>query len=262
MGPKEVSKKFRKKNGAVDGKKVELIWNDELEKWLLRVSIYDFVIEYIPGQKNTIADSLSRLPDENQPNLVPEENYLDNLVAIVEEDDEGDEEVDNLNNSFENNQIIALLYKQYDQLQLVEGILYRIYEDENGFYVTQFVLPAKSGHPLINHLHISILNAHLGRNKTTVKIKEGFVINSKNKKKQIEKGSLALSAKKKHSSKNRLKVHFQESALISDFKQNRDVRDAFGLVEALQFVPESDVPYAFVKIKEKFEQLSKLCDLF
>ncbi|CAF1085711.1 unnamed protein product, partial [Brachionus calyciflorus] len=62
---------------------------------------------YIPGQENSIADSLSRLPDENQPNLVPEEDYLDNLVAIVEEDDEGDEAVDNLNNSFENNQIIA-----------------------------------------------------------------------------------------------------------------------------------------------------------
>ncbi|RNA43581.1 hypothetical protein BpHYR1_048953 [Brachionus plicatilis] len=62
----------------------------------------------------------------------------------------------------------------YDKLRLIEGILYRMYENEEGFYVTQFVLPAQAVKTLINHVHSSILNAHLGRYKTTAKIMERF----------------------------------------------------------------------------------------
>ncbi|RNA25784.1 Retrovirus-related Pol poly from transposon, partial [Brachionus plicatilis] len=62
----------------------------------------------------------------------------------------------------------------YDKLRLIEGILYRMYENEEGFYVTQFVLPAQAVKTVINHVHSSIFNAHLGRNKTTAKIMERF----------------------------------------------------------------------------------------
>ncbi|RNA42826.1 Retrovirus-related Pol poly from transposon [Brachionus plicatilis] len=73
-----------------------------------------------------------------------------------------------------NNLTQKLLLKQYDKLRLIEGILYRMYENEEGFYVTQFVLPAQAIKIVINHVHSSIFNAHLGRNKTTAKIMERF----------------------------------------------------------------------------------------
>ncbi|CAF0890292.1 unnamed protein product [Brachionus calyciflorus] len=61
-----------------------------------------------------------------------------------------------------------------------------------------------------------------------------------------------------HFSQNLWK-HFQESALIIDFKQNNDVRDAFGFVEALPFVPESDVPISLTRISPlKTEQKSDI----
>ncbi|RNA01670.1 hypothetical protein BpHYR1_003224, partial [Brachionus plicatilis] len=43
-----------------------------------------------------------------------------------------------------NNLTQKLLLKQYYKLRLIEGILYRMYENEEGFYVTQFVLPAQA----------------------------------------------------------------------------------------------------------------------
>ena len=76
-----------------------------LERWLLRVSIYDFKIEYIPGPKNIIADSFSRLPNEDEPNQDKTDDYCDNLVAIVEEDIDDKESTDSGSN--ENSKIIA-----------------------------------------------------------------------------------------------------------------------------------------------------------
>lgn len=39
---------------------------------------------------------------------------------------------------------------------------------------------------------------------------------------------------------------------------NKSVRDAFGFVEALPFVPESDVVFAFMKIKSQFDSNPKI----
>ena len=55
-----------------------------MERWLIRLSIYDFEIRYKPGKENVVADWLSRLPDENLINENEQDDYLDNLVAAVE----------------------------------------------------------------------------------------------------------------------------------------------------------------------------------
>ncbi|CAF0997136.1 unnamed protein product [Brachionus calyciflorus] len=57
-----------------------------LERWLIRLSQYNFEIMYKPGKDNIVADMLSRLPDENQ-YTDSDNDYLDNLVAAVEEVD-------------------------------------------------------------------------------------------------------------------------------------------------------------------------------
>ncbi|CAF1141767.1 unnamed protein product, partial [Brachionus calyciflorus] len=65
-----------------------LIWikdktntHQRLERWLLRLSNYDFEIMYKPGKDNIIADNFSRIPREDEYES-SELDYLDNLVAV------------------------------------------------------------------------------------------------------------------------------------------------------------------------------------
>ena len=67
-----------------------------------------------------------------------------------------------------------LLFREYDNLEIIEGILYRYSEDHNGQSTTQFVLPVQVVKPIVNQIHSSIFNAHLGKSKTTSKIIERF----------------------------------------------------------------------------------------
>ncbi|CAF1007604.1 unnamed protein product [Brachionus calyciflorus] len=188
-----------------------------LERWLLRVSIYDFQIEYIPGEENIVADSFSRISDDTVLNVKPEEEYLDNLVALIEDNEEEVVE-ETAVESPENNSKLSyeteivsykieqandkdivwmielikligqtkllctqfenltqrLFFKQNEKFRLIEGILYRMYENENGLLVNQYVLPSQSVKTLVEKIHSSVSNADLGRNKTTAKIMERF----------------------------------------------------------------------------------------
>ena len=63
-----------------------------LGRWIEMLWMYDFVIKYIPGKENTIADYLSRMRDENEVNTDPNEDFNDVLVASIEEADGQEEE--------------------------------------------------------------------------------------------------------------------------------------------------------------------------
>ena len=63
-----------------------------VERWIIRLAIYEFEIRYKPGRENIVADMLSRLFDENDVNENPEDDYFDVLVAAVEYEPSQDED--------------------------------------------------------------------------------------------------------------------------------------------------------------------------
>ncbi|RMZ99021.1 Retrovirus-related Pol poly from transposon, partial [Brachionus plicatilis] len=67
-----------------------------------------------------------------------------------------------------------ILYKQYDHFTLVDGILYRHSEDRYGFKTTQLVLPKQVVERIVNQVHSTIYNGHLGKSKTMSKITDRF----------------------------------------------------------------------------------------
>jgi hypothetical protein len=249
-----------------------VLWNKlkphpRVERWMMRLSLYEFEIRYKPGSQNILADFLSRPQDNEQP-LELSEDYLDQLVAKIDtiediqtiryklalnelyahlemneqikpiqsneqheyEASEGtlhDEQFLNYIQSNENinylninviasepnsniidnyrsyaeeqlkdtdiqwikalilangnerpkkkefsNKIQQDLYREYHRLRIVDNILYRTSEDKNGYMRTQFVLPGQITRKVIEQIHTSVYNAHLGRKKTMQKIIE------------------------------------------------------------------------------------------
>jgi hypothetical protein len=195
--------------------------HQRLERWLLRLSNYDFDIQYRPGAENIVADNFSRIPNEDEFES-SENDYHDNLVAAIVSNDNSEStsasESDSnanviaqnpnstLQNEFESlrdeqlkdadiqwaktliktngdnkpkihifeNITRKIFYKQYHNLTIIEGLLYRNSEDRNGFKITQFVLPKQIVQTVVKQIHSSIFNAHLGKSKTTHKITDRF----------------------------------------------------------------------------------------
>jgi hypothetical protein len=54
-----------------------------VERWMMRLQLYEFEMIYKPGIQNILADFLSR-PQENENQLESESDYLDQLVAQIE----------------------------------------------------------------------------------------------------------------------------------------------------------------------------------
>ncbi|CAF0928703.1 unnamed protein product [Brachionus calyciflorus] len=61
-----------------------------LERWLMRLSIYNFEIVYKPSRKNVVADMLSRLPDDEVCDDSAED-FLDVIIAQIVEANELDQ---------------------------------------------------------------------------------------------------------------------------------------------------------------------------
>ncbi|RNA05832.1 Retrovirus-related Pol poly from transposon [Brachionus plicatilis] len=67
-----------------------------------------------------------------------------------------------------------ILFRQFENLFIQDGILYRHSEDRNGYKITQFVLPKNMVEKVIEQVHSSVFNGHLGKSKTTSKITDRF----------------------------------------------------------------------------------------
>lgn len=88
---------------------------------------------------------------------------------MIEKNGENKPEIKNFENV-----IRRLFYKEYEKLRLVENVLYRMYEDNNGVLINQFVMPKQIEEKIVKHIHESIFNGHLGRNKTMEKVTTRF----------------------------------------------------------------------------------------
>jgi hypothetical protein len=56
-----------------------------IERWMMRMALYEFIVIYKPGKENLLADFLSRINEDNL-ELDPDEqnDYHDQLVALTE----------------------------------------------------------------------------------------------------------------------------------------------------------------------------------
>ena len=63
-----------------------------------------------------------------------------------------------------------MLFKEYERIRIIEDVAYRVCEDKDGFFTTQFILLAHIVNRVIRQIHSSVNNAHLGRKKTAHKI--------------------------------------------------------------------------------------------
>ena len=62
-----------------------------------------------------------------------------------------------------NNEKQRLLHKEYDNLRVIENLVYRTAEDKDGYMRNLFVLPEQVTDQSIKQFHSSIYNGHLGR---------------------------------------------------------------------------------------------------
>ena len=66
-----------------------------IERWMMRMALYEFIVKYKPGKENLLADFLSRLNEETPEQDADEENdYHDQLVASIEVTDTKKPELD------------------------------------------------------------------------------------------------------------------------------------------------------------------------
>lgn len=202
-----------------------------LERWIMRLSLYQYEIVYKKGTENIVADALSRLANQSDVNSDEDDDYHDVLIANIEEEGESDlerfkEQIPlQSNNSIESNiqKVIVepsstikdlytscleeqmrdpdlkwvkdllleykekkpnvdkfanieqrILFKEYDNLRVIDGIIYRAIEDETGHQYMQFVLPKHLVHHIFERTHSRAYNGHLGRRKTYSLIEERF----------------------------------------------------------------------------------------
>ena len=176
-----------------------------LSRWLIRLENYKFRIEYRAGKKHVNADALSRLPYEPTTSEELSNSKEDYVISSIRSDTNA---VNKTIIFFEDNDIkikqlndddirwiyqLILEYKdkkpedvvadndtrkayldQYDDLMVEGDNVYRKFMNANQEEFRQFLVPKNFVITILDKMHKSIFNGHLGRDKTIAKINERF----------------------------------------------------------------------------------------
>ena len=170
-----------------------------LARWVIRLRVYDFEIIYKTGKANGNADALSRMiyssevEDDEEEIIIclveyedlvndPATEYIENRISDLVELQSADENILWIKSllmehgaskpsikSFPN-ATCELMFRQYEYLFVLNGVLYRQGANEN----KQFLLPKSITSKIIELVHGTSMGGHLGTKKCLGKITQRF----------------------------------------------------------------------------------------
>ena len=174
------------------------LWNfrnpeGQLARWLERLQGFDFEIVHRRGRKHGNADALSRMPcsqcgRESHEEHVVVASYLMqkseeelrssqladptvNIILQAREKGEKPKASDLAGQSQECKRLAQL----WEQLEIINGVLWRYYEDNEGKTTwKQLVVPQSLREEILQEIHAGVLGGHLGEEKTVQQVRKRF----------------------------------------------------------------------------------------
>ena len=163
-----------------------------LSRWLTRMQLFDFVIEYRSGKNNNNADGLSRLTDPD----TAESDFSDlmgvriNAIRIAAEKLDQTQLLDpdlkwfyDLKVAFKDRPLEKptfieplthdqrSLFQQWNRIRISGKNLYREWVDENDHLTLQYIVPKDQRALFLEQAHDSKFSGHLGTDKTRERLR-------------------------------------------------------------------------------------------
>ena len=168
----------------------------QIARWLEQLGEYDFTLKHRPGVKHGNADAMSRSPSaegSGSPEVqevnsigtacfqrwsgdeLAEEQRADPHLSVVINWLEAGGDRPSRAETQGTSQVTRNLLAQWNRLQLVDRVLYRLWESEDGSSTrSQLVIPRHLIPDVLEALHDAPTAGHLGTTKTAAKIRERF----------------------------------------------------------------------------------------
>ena len=173
----------------------------QVARWLERLSEFNFTVEYRTGQRHGNADGMSRIPNDNANDMEQSQITL-NVNSTVNSSNQqswkcnlpnirrGQRDDPALNPVIlwvkkgerpsrkeiaDADPVTCSLWSQFSRLKIVDGLLYREFESEDGkCKIVQLIIPKVMTEEIMKALHDLPSAGHLGVNKMTDKVRQRY----------------------------------------------------------------------------------------